>query len=79
MQKRITASSSLYLPINQSGHVFYAPRPCIVIGLYVESTGSIILETVLCDGEHYDTLQLSKDDFEKCYDALQEAVLALQF
>lgn len=77
--KRLAAPSTICLPFKHEGHVFYAPRYCTVLGLYNETTGTIIFDSVLCDGVHYESGELPTDEIEMCYEVLTDAVLALDF
>lgn len=75
----LSIQSTMYLPFNEFGHVFYRPVPCVVVGKYNEVTGTIILETVICEGRHYDMLEISNEDWQKFHEEMRESVLTLEF
>ena len=60
--QRIIVEGTLSRPSFLSGHTRDVQRPCKVYGLYCEKTGTIILESVWCDGELYSRNQIDADE-----------------
>lgn len=77
--KQVVVHSSLYLPISESGHIFYCPRPCVLTGVYSETTGTILLESIICDGTHFEPNEIDPVDLRKFQDELRAAVMSLDF
>jgi hypothetical protein len=63
------------VPITAYGHTGSQVLPCTVYALYNEATGTVIMETVWCDGRNYDMLELDKYELEKFYALLREVVV----
>lgn len=76
---RFFINTSMQLPIPISGHTDYQALPCTVHALYDQTTGSIILETVRCDGRDYDLLQVQPADLRKFYALLAQEAAELFF
>lgn len=68
--QRIIVEGNLSRPSFLSGHVHEVQRPCKIYGLYREKTGTIILESVWCDGELYSRNQIDSDEAAKFHEML---------
>lgn len=69
--RELRLQSSMTLPGN------LVALPCTIKALYVQESGALIIQTVVCDGEHYDLLELDNDDVAKFYDELREGIAQL--
>jgi hypothetical protein len=55
------------------------PLPCVVHGLWLEQTGTVLLEAVWCDGAMYYPAQLTAEEIVKFSEELAESVLHAEF
>ncbi len=74
-RKRITVNSTLSRVAELSGHIFEVPYPCTVHGLFLEATGTVIFESVWCDGISYEARELPAEEVQKFVDELRRAAL----
>lgn len=72
-----TIHSHMYLPYPVSGHVGGTSYPCVVTALWRERTGTVLIQTIMCNGRAYDILEVSKDDLRKFYDQIYEVICAI--
>lgn len=75
-RRRIFVPSTMHKASFLSGHVNELPVPCTVQGIYIPKTGTIILESVLCDDRDYCVLEVSSADLAKFYEELKQAAIA---
>lgn len=68
-------SRSSYL----SGHVQSVSRPCTIHGLYNERTGTLIFESVWCDGENFYAGSFDVDELNKYFDELYNFIVNEDF
>ena len=73
--KRIIVDSSIAKPSYLSGHTHTISRPCTVYGVWNARTGTILLEYVWCDGNHYSSKDLDRDDCLRLLEQLRQAIL----
>lgn len=74
-KKRILAHSTLLAPSHVSDNPYPMPQPCIVYGIYIVHTGTIMLEYVWCDGKAYYPRELEDYEIANFQDQLQESVV----
>ena len=69
--RELRLQSSLTLPGN------LVAIPCTVKALYICESGTLVIQTVVADGGHYDLLELDDNDVAKFYDELREGIAQL--
>ena len=67
------------IPMHQEGHTGSFALPCTVYGLYNALTGTLIFETVYCDGRNFDMLEIASDELEKFQALLKEVAMDSEF
>lgn len=77
MQKprKLAANSTLAMVSSFNDRQYIAPMPCIVYGLYFEATGTIILESIYCDGQMFVPAEVDESEREKFIDELKHAAM----
>lgn len=78
-RKRIMINSTLGLHGLFGNSEYTVPMSCVVYGVYLESTGTLIFEEVYCDGNSYTYNQLSSEEQQKFMDELAHAVISGDF
>jgi hypothetical protein len=78
-RKRLAVNSVMHVVRQQSGHTQAMPMPCVVHGVWIEATGTIILDGVWCDGVMYYSQQLSADELNLFNEELQHAAVWSEF
>lgn len=79
-QMHLKIQSSMLVPPHLQLHPTHdRPQHCTLFAVWQQKTGTLILQTVLCNGRHYDLLEISKEDLQKFYDELRYEITQLEF
>ena len=78
-KRKIFVASTMLKASDLNGHVFEVPMPCTAHGVWLEATGTVMLESVWCDGNNYSVQELSAEELKKFNDELREAVIVSDF
>lgn len=78
-RKLVLVNSTFEAPNYLHGRSFNMPMPCVVQGIWLPNTGTLLLESVLCDGRTYSVPELNDEEVKKFTDELQQAVISGDF
>ena len=73
---KVIVNSTMGKPSYLSGHTQEIQRPCTIYALYSEKSGTILLESIWCDGVTYPTASFADDELNKFYNEVKEHLIA---
>jgi hypothetical protein len=76
---RISATSYVTTAIKEAGHIFQQQVPCMLLGIYIPQTGTVILESVIANGELLSPIEIDLNEWEEFNQVLRHEVLLLEF